>query len=156
VGELAGLLFPGHQEQPISSNNNNIIIIIINKNNGDSNGDGKGNTNNYTDANIIHEIMLNLTAPMIIARHLIPHLQSLSRPTHFLITGSGLGFVPLGMMAVYSATKDAVHAFVVGLRESLASAGSDQVNVIELVVPYVRTDLARVVPGSMQLEEFTD
>ncbi|KAI1612392.1 short-chain dehydrogenase/reductase-like protein SDR [Exophiala viscosa] len=93
---------------------------------------------NFSDEKIINEINTNLTAPVILARHFIPHLISLKREANFLITSSGIAFVPFGMFPVYSPTKAGVHSFLVGLRQTLKDTN---VNVIEIVPPYVRTDL---------------
>jgi uncharacterized oxidoreductase len=92
----------------------------------------------FSDDKIITELNTNLTAPIILARHFIPHLLALKREGNFLITSSGLGFVPMGLFPVYCPTKAGVHAFLVGLRETLAGSN---VNVIEIAPPYVRTDL---------------
>lgn len=107
----------------------------------------------HADDKIVDEINVNFTAPVIIARHFVPHLMNLGREAHFLVTGSGLGFMPLGVMPVYGPTKAAVHSFLVGLRESLAESN---VSVIEFAVPHVRTDFAKNVPGGMPLEDFTN
>ena len=92
----------------------------------------------FSDEKIITELNTNLTAPIIFARHFIPHLLSLEREGNFLITSSGLGYVPMALFPVYCPTKAGVHSFLVGLRESLADTN---VNVIEISPPYVRTEL---------------
>jgi uncharacterized oxidoreductase len=51
---------------------------------------------------------------------------------------SGLAFVPLPAMPIYSATKAAVHSYTQSLRFQLEDSG---VEVIELMPPAVRTDL---------------
>jgi len=55
-----------------------------------------------------------------------------------MMTSSGIAFVPLGMFPVYSPTKAGVHSFMVGLRQSMKGTN---LNVIEIVPPYVKTDL---------------
>ncbi|KAH0835202.1 hypothetical protein AYO21_09422 [Fonsecaea monophora] len=113
---------------------------------------------NFTDEKIIKETNTNLTAPIILARHFIPHLLSLGREATFIITSSGLGYVPMGLFPVYCPTKAAVHSFLVGLRESLHGTN---VNVIEVAPPYVRTDLDaenrldKLVPP-MELDDYTN
>jgi NAD(P)-dependent dehydrogenase (short-subunit alcohol dehydrogenase family) len=52
---------------------------------------------------------------------------------------SGLAFVPLTAAPIYSATKAAIHAYTITLRQQLQSHG---VEVIELMPPAVKTDLA--------------
>lgn len=113
---------------------------------------------NFSDENIIKEINTNLTAPIILARHFVPHLLSLQREATFLITSSGLGYVPIGMFPTYCPTKAAVHSFLVGLRETLDGTN---VNVIEIAPPYVRTELDAANPLSsvitpMELDEYTN
>ena len=51
---------------------------------------------------------------------------------------SGLAFVPLPSMAIYCATKAAVHSYTQSLRFQLEASG---VEVIELMPPAVKTDL---------------
>jgi short-subunit dehydrogenase involved in D-alanine esterification of teichoic acids len=92
----------------------------------------------FSDDKIVTEINTNLTAPIILARHFVPHLVSLGRQANFIITSSGIGFVPVGMFPVYSPTKAGVHSFLVALRQTLKDT---DVNVIEIAPPYVRTEL---------------
>ncbi|ETI29479.1 hypothetical protein G647_01932 [Cladophialophora carrionii CBS 160.54] len=112
----------------------------------------------FSDEKIVTELNTNLTAPIILARHFVPHLLSLKREANFLITSSGLGFVPMALFPVYCPTKAGVHAFLVGLRESLAGTN---VNVIEIAPPYVRTDLDAAnrldkLITPMELDEYTE
>lgn len=108
--------------------------------------------NGHSDEKIMDEVNVNLTAPLIIARHFVPRLLSLQTEGHLLLTGSGLAFMPLGKMPVYCATKAATHSFLVALRESLEGSN---VHVIEFAVPHVQTDFAKGIPGGMPLEDFT-
>lgn len=110
------------------------------------------------DAKIKGEIATNVTAPMILARHFVPFL--LERPDQgtFMITSSGLAFVPMGIFPIYCPTKAFVHHFMVGLRQQLTGTN---VNVIEIAPPYVATDLDAAhkptdVPPPMPLAEYTD
>lgn len=68
---------------------------------------------------------------------------------------SGLAFVPLVAAPVYSATKAAVRAFTVALREQLRPTG---VQVVELIPPVVDTNLhrglPRTPPRAMSLDAF--
>jgi uncharacterized oxidoreductase len=114
-----------------------------------------------TDAKIEDEVTLNVTAPMILGRHIIPQLLKKDGETNFMITGSGLGFLPAGgLFSVYCATKAAVHSYCVGIRQALKDTN---VNVLELVPPYVggtelgaehADKLAGVKP--MPMEDFTN
>jgi uncharacterized oxidoreductase len=91
-----------------------------------------------TDETIISETIVNVTAPMILARHFIPHLLTLKQPASFVLVSSGMAFVPFKFYPVYCATKAAIHYLAVELRSDLAGSN---VNIIELVPPYVDTDL---------------
>src|SRR5207245_7015165 len=70
---------------------------------------------------------------------------------------SGLALAPLSMFPVYCATKAAVHSFCLSLRHQLRNTG---VKVIELIPPYVATDLGQSRPARsggptpMPLDEF--
>ncbi len=113
-----------------------------------------------TDARVIDEITTNVTAPLISARHIIPRLIAQKKETNFMITSSGLGFAPVGsLFPVYCPTKAAIHSYLVGLRQALKDT---DVNVLELVPPYVATDLDAAfkdrvkLPKPMALDEFMD
>ena len=114
-----------------------------------------------SDEKISQEIVTNVTAPMILGRHIIPKLLSKKGETNFMITGSGLGFLGVGsLFPVYCPTKAAIHYYLVGLRQALKDT---KVNVLELVPPYVggtelgaehADKLAGLTP--MPMNEFTD
>jgi len=112
-----------------------------------------------SDEKVMQEVTTNVTAPMILARHVIPRLQQRKGEANFMITSSGLGFIPMGIFPYYCPTKSAMHSFLVGIRQSLRDTN---VNVLEIVPPYVSTDLDvghREAVGSlkaMSLEEFTN
>jgi uncharacterized oxidoreductase len=115
-----------------------------------------------TDEKIIDEVTTNITAPFIITRHVVPLLQKRSAPTTFMITSSGLGFIPVGsMFPVYCPTKAAIHLYMVGLRQALRDTN---VNVIEIVPPFVGdTELGGLqkndmkgLPVPMPLDEFVE
>jgi len=105
---------------------------------------GKMEMENFTDPStmnvesIASQITVNLTAPIVIARTVIPHLLSLKRPTTFITTTSGLAYVPLPLYPVYNASKAGVHYFNVTVRNQLAGTN---VNIVELAPPYVDTEL---------------
>ena len=114
-----------------------------------------------TDEKVSEEITINVTAPIILGRHIIPQLLKQKGETNFMITSSGLGYVPVGsLFPAYCPTKAAIHYYLVGIRQALQGAN---VNVLELVPPYVGgTELgaehADKVGGltPMPMEDFTN
>jgi uncharacterized oxidoreductase len=85
------------------------------------------------------EIATNLTGLINVTAALLPLLRG--QPAARIVNvSSGLGFVPLVQAPVYSATKAAVHAFTVALREQLRGSS---VRVVELIPPIVATNLHR-------------
>ncbi len=72
-----------------------------------------------------------------------------------LTVSSGLAFVPLAATATYCATKAAIHLYSMSLRHQL---GGTAMEVIEIVPPYVQTELTgehqATDPQSMLLDEY--
>jgi uncharacterized oxidoreductase len=99
-------------------------------------------------------IATNLLGPIRMIDALVEHLAS--RPDAAIVNvTSGLAFVPLIAAPTYSATKAAVHAYTIALREALRG----RVEVIELAPPAVQTDLTpgqSTRPGYLPLQEFAD
>ncbi|KAL6252497.1 hypothetical protein RBB50_000216 [Rhinocladiella similis] len=151
--ELAAI--PKHAETLLSKYPNIDTVWV---NSGIQNQGSFKSLDTFSDDKIINEITVNLTAPIMLARHFIPHLLSLDREaTTFMMTSSGIAFVPAGLFPVYSPTKAGVHSFMVGLRQSLKDTN---VNFVEIVPPYVKTDLDvgnRLwhVVTPMELDEYT-
>ena len=85
------------------------------------------------------EIETNLVGLMRVCAAFVPHLKSQPEAT-LINVSSGLAFVPLARIPVYCATKAAVHSFCVSLRHQLKRTS---VKVVELIPPYVDTDLDR-------------
>lgn len=82
-------------------------------------------------------IATNLLAPIRLTAALLPHF--LKQPAATVLTvSSGLAFVPMVLTPTYSATKSAIHAYSVALREH---GRKTPVEVIEIVPPYVQTTL---------------
>lgn len=106
----------------------------------------------HSDEKIRAEIDTNVTAPMILARHFIPFLLKQGNTTNFMITSSGLAFVPVGIYPVYCPTKAFVHHFLVGLRQQVAGT---TVNIIEIAPPRVETDLDAAHKSSTNAEALT-
>jgi uncharacterized oxidoreductase len=99
-------------------------------------------------------IATNLTGPILLTTALLPHLLRQSVAT-IMTVSSGLGFVPLAMTPTYSATKAAIHSYTQSLRYQLKGT---PVGVIELVPPYVQTELMGTRqahdPAAMPLGQF--
>jgi uncharacterized oxidoreductase len=91
------------------------------------------------DRAIVAEIQTNLLGLIRVCDAFLPHLRRQPRAT-LVNVSSGLAFVPMSIIPVYCATKAAVHSFTVSLRHQLKGSS---VSVIELVPPYVATDLNR-------------
>ena len=68
---------------------------------------------------------------------------------------SVLAFVPMAMTAVYSATKAALHSYVLSQRFLLRDSG---VRVLEIAPPWVRTELmnSQEAEQAMPLDQFID
>lgn len=82
-------------------------------------------------------ISTNLLAPIRLTAALLPHF--LQKPAAAVLTlSSGLAFVPMVATPTYSATKSAIHAYSLALREQLKNTS---VEVIEIAPPYVQTTL---------------
>ena len=106
---------------------------------------------------VLDEINTNLLGVIRVATAFLPHLRK--HPGATLVNvSSGLAFVPLARFPVYCATKAAVHSFTMSLRHQLKGTG---VKVVELIPPYVATELGResktavpVGPKPMPLDAF--
>jgi uncharacterized oxidoreductase len=85
------------------------------------------------------EIDINLSGPIRLTAALVSQLKS-NKGT-IINVSSGLAFVPLPASPVYCATKAAMHSYTISLRDQLADHG---VEVIELMPPAVKTDLAKL------------
>lgn len=101
-------------------------------------------------------VATNLLGPIRLTAALLPHL--LAQPNAAIITvSSGLAFLPLATTPTYSATKAAIHSYTQSLRYQLRDTS---VQVIELIPPYVQTELMgpgqASDPGAMPLGDFID
>ena len=99
-------------------------------------------------------VATNVLGPIRLNAALLPHLLKQPRATVMTVS-SGLAFVPLAAMPVYSATKALIHSYTVSLRHQLKGT---KVQVIELPPPYVQTELGGAAqatdPRAMPLAEF--
>lgn len=87
------------------------------------------------------EMTTNYTSQVHLVKYLLPFLQSQSSPTSLIFTTSGLALVPLLRAPDYSASKAAMHHFILCLRRQLQDAKSNNVKVIEILPPAVQTEL---------------
>jgi uncharacterized oxidoreductase len=101
-------------------------------------------------------IATNLLGPIRLTSALLPHL--LAQPAaSVMMVSSGLAFVPMVATPTYSATKAAIHAYAIALREQLRGSSTQ---VIEIAPPYVQTHLQgdhqANDPNAMPLADFID
>jgi uncharacterized oxidoreductase len=97
-------------------------------------------------------VATNLLGPIRLTAALLPHLEK--QPHASIVNvSSGLAFVPLSLTPTYCATKAAMHSYTVSLRYQLKSTN---IEVVELIPPYVATDLmsGRSDPRAMPLADF--
>jgi uncharacterized oxidoreductase len=99
-------------------------------------------------------ITTNLLGPIRLTAALLSLLQKQPRAT-IMNVSSGLAFVPFAMTPTYCATKAAIHSYTQSLRYQLKSTNVD---VVELIPPYVQTtlmgDQQADDPRAMPLDEF--
>jgi uncharacterized oxidoreductase len=92
-------------------------------------------TYDITDAEA--HITTNLLGPIRLTAALLPILKK--QPHAAIITeSSGLAFIPMALTPTYCATKAAIHSWSQSLRHQLKSTN---IQVIEIVPPYVQTEL---------------
>jgi len=104
------------------------------------------------DKLLVDTVSTNLTGPIRMTSALVEHLKGKDDAV-IAYTSSVLGFVPMAVTAVYSATKAALHSYALSQRFLLKDAG---VRVLEIAPPWVRTDLmnSREAEPAMPLDEF--
>ncbi|MGI4758131.1 MAG: SDR family oxidoreductase [Janthinobacterium lividum] len=99
-------------------------------------------------------VTTNLLGPIRLNSVLLPHLLQQPSATVLTVT-SGLAFVPLSLTPTYCATKAAIHSYTQSLRYQLQGTS---VQVIEIVPPYVQTELTgehqKSDPMAMPLDEY--
>jgi uncharacterized oxidoreductase len=89
------------------------------------------------------EIDINLAGPIRLVSAMIEQLKA-NKGT-IINVSSGLAFAPLQAAPIYCATKAAMHSYTITLRQQLADHG---VEVIELMPPAVKTELAPIPEGA--------
>jgi len=98
-------------------------------------------------------VTTNLLGPIRLTSTLVQQLKS--RRGVVIYNTSVLAFVPLALTAVYSATKAALHSYVLSHRFMLHKSG---VRVLEIAPPWVRTELmnSQEAEEAMPLDEFLE
>ena len=103
------------------------------------------------------EIEINLRSQIYLSALFIPLLSG-KRNAAIINVSSGLGFVPLAIFPVYSATKAAMHSFSMSMRHQLKGEG---IRVFELIPPTVHDTRLKGAPigktdYSLSAEEVVD
>lgn len=102
---------------------------------------------------LVSTVTTNLLGPIRMTSALMEHLKSKEEAV-IINTTSVLGFVPLAMTAVYSATKAALHSYSLSQRYMLKGTS---VKVLEMAPPGVQTDLMNLNnPHAMPLTQFIE
>jgi uncharacterized oxidoreductase len=101
---------------------------------------------------LVDTVTTNLMGPIRMTSALVEHLKKKDNAI-IAYTSSILGFVPLAFTAVYSATKAAIHSYVLSQRFAMRNTG---IRVLEMAPPWVRTDLmnSREAKEAMPLDQF--
>lgn len=84
------------------------------------------------------EITTNFSCFVDLTMKFLPFLMSKKKETSLVYTGSNLAIVPAATLSAYSASKAALNAFVLCLRDELRNTA---VKVIEISPPPVQTEL---------------
>jgi uncharacterized oxidoreductase len=99
-------------------------------------------------------VTTNILGPIRLTAALLPLLLKQKSAAVVNVT-SGLGFLPLAMMATYSASKAFMHSYSESLRYQLQDS---KVEIKELIPPYVQTELGgdrqKNDPNAMPLDQF--
>jgi uncharacterized oxidoreductase len=103
------------------------------------------------DKLLVSIVTTNLLGPIRLTSALVDQLRS--QRGVIVYNTSVLAFVPLAVTAVYSATKAALHSYVLSQRFLLRDGG---VRVLEVAPPWVRTELmnSQEAEQAMPLEQF--
>jgi uncharacterized oxidoreductase len=101
---------------------------------------------------LVSTVTTNFMGPIRMTSALVEHLKT-KPDAAIAYTSSVLGFVPLAVTAIYSATKAALHSYILSQRFSLRDTS---VRVLEIAPPWVRTDLmnSREAELAMPLDPF--
>lgn len=107
---------------------------------------------NVDETLLTSTISTNVFGPIRMTSALIEHLKSKDNAVVAYL-GSVLGFVPMAVTGVYSATKAAIHSYALSQRFMLRNTS---VRVLEIVPPWVRTELmnSQEAEQAMPLDQF--
>lgn len=86
------------------------------------------------------ELEINVSAPIHLSHLFIKHFRQMKCRTAIINVSSGLAFVPLASISIYSASKAALHSFTMSLRYELSNE-IPSIQVYEIVPPAVQTNL---------------
>ncbi len=114
----------------VAENHNDLNVLVNNA--GIQNWMSVSDSSFYQKAN--QEITINVLAPI----HLTTLFTNLKSLETIINVTSGLAFIPLAKVPVYSSTKAFMRSFTLSLRRMLKSTG---IEVIEMIPPALNTDL---------------
>ena len=124
IQEAAATLIAEHPGLNVLINNAGIMLL--------DHADGP-----VDDALALSTVTTNLLGPIRMTSALVEHLKT--QPDAVIAhVSSVLGFVPMAVTAVYSATKAALHSYTLSQRFLLRSHG---IQLVEIAPPWVRTEL---------------
>ncbi|TGO38048.1 hypothetical protein BHYA_0083g00270 [Botrytis hyacinthi] len=86
----------------------------------------------------IYETHVNFTSFVVLTHAFLPYLLEKKQETSFIYTTTNLSMVPAASLSGYSASKAALSAFILCLRDDLRDTS---VKVIELSPPLVQTEI---------------
>jgi short-subunit dehydrogenase involved in D-alanine esterification of teichoic acids len=97
----------------------------------------------FSTQSIDNEVFTNLLAPMKLSHLLLPILSQNKNSAIMNVT-SGLAYLPMPSVPIYSATKAALHSFSISLRVQLKPQG---IEVFEILPPVVDTNMPQKLTG---------
>jgi short-subunit dehydrogenase len=107
-----------------------------------------------------HEMTINFTSFVALTHALLPHLLAHNKQSSLIFTGSQISLVPAFVMPAYSASKAALDAFIMCLREQLRDTN---VQVMHISPGPIQTELNDSGMGQesstrfgMPMKEFVD
>jgi uncharacterized oxidoreductase len=107
------------------------------------------NSYNFVENDVLFEdidkeIMTNIASPIKLTKHFLPLLSQSNEAAIVNIT-SGVAYLPMRSIPVYSATKAALQSFTISLRESLLKT---KIKVFEALPPLVDTQMTEKLIGN--------